>query len=75
MWPFMESVIDPDESSNSNSKFDTSDCSTDTGEVNAVVAGSKKVSQVGQQFFVFSVFWKLMNRTQEILEKWEALSF
>jgi hypothetical protein len=45
----MESVIDPDDSSNSNSKFDNSDYSTDTGEVICVSAGTKHISQVGQE--------------------------
>jgi len=40
-------VIDPDDSSNSNSKFDNSDCSTDAGEGTLGAPGTKQISQVG----------------------------
>jgi hypothetical protein len=64
----MESVIDPDDSSNSNSKYDNSDYSTDTGEVTSVVAGTKQISQVGEQFsaYGFEYFRKLIESRARI---------
>jgi hypothetical protein len=55
----MESFIDPDDSSNSNSRFEISDCSTDAGDLSSGPAGTKQASQVEQRFCVVSVlgFW------------------
>ncbi|PNF41845.1 hypothetical protein B7P43_G15805 [Cryptotermes secundus] len=41
----MESFIDPDDSSNSNSRFENSDCSTDAGDLSSGQAGSKQTTQ------------------------------
>jgi hypothetical protein len=38
----MDGVIDYDESSNSNSRFDTSDCSTDAADSVSGTAGTKQ---------------------------------
>lgn len=48
----MESFIDLDDSSNSNSRFENSDCSTDAGDLSSGPAGSKQTPQVGQRFCV-----------------------
>lgn len=48
----MESFIDPDDSSNSNSRFENSDCSTDAGDLSLGQAGSRQTTQVGQRFCV-----------------------
>jgi hypothetical protein len=55
----MESFIDPDDSSNSNSRFENSDCSTDAGDFSSGPAGSKQTSQVGQRFRVLFSFMVL----------------
>lgn len=49
----MESVIDFDESSNSNSRFDASDCSTDAADSASGTAGTK---QTVKSFLVSSSF-------------------
>lgn len=48
----MESFIDPDDSSNSNSRFEISDCSTDAGDLSSGPGGTKQVSQVEHRFCV-----------------------
>lgn len=50
----MEQVIDYDESSNSNSRFDTSDCSTDAADSVSGTAGTKQtVKSFGFVFIHF----------------------
>ena len=51
----MEQVIDYDESSNSNSRFDVSDCSTDAADSVSGTAGTKQtVKSLGFFYFFFS---------------------
>jgi hypothetical protein len=54
----MEPVIDYDESSNSNSRFDASDCSTDAADSVSGIGGTKQT--VKSFWFCFHSFRKFV---------------
>lgn len=58
----MEQVIDYDESSNSNSRFDASDCSTDAADSVSGTAGTK---QTVKNFGFFHSFHTFVRFTRE----------
>lgn len=64
----MEQVIDYDESSNSNSRFDTSDCSTDAADLVSGTAGTKQtVKSFGFVFHSFHKYVGVKSQTSIIL--------
>jgi hypothetical protein len=61
----MESFIDPDDSSNSNSRFENSDCSTDAGDLSSGPAGSKQTTQVGHRFLYFVLYVMVLSAIEK----------